>query len=150
MLACVASGILWASRYEGSPSPVWHEHRVDRPWLSVGVDRSLLTVAVITPFPPDENELSTPGITCHAFGFGYNDTVASGAAGDAMWTVGHYRGVQFHIAYAIAATAVPPVIGCFQMFRTRQRRAAGLCARCGYNLRASPGRCPECGAGAAT
>jgi hypothetical protein len=50
----------------------------------------------------------------------------------------------------MAALALPPVIWAGLQIRrarlTRGRRRLGLCLACGYDLRHSPGRCPECGA----
>jgi hypothetical protein len=34
---------------------------------------------------------------------------------------------------------------CLADHRGESRRAGGLCARCGYDMRASPRCCPECG-----
>jgi hypothetical protein len=45
---------------------------------------------------------------------------------------------------AIGATA-GPVVAWLLVRRRRRPFGPGLCGSCGYDLRASPGRCPECG-----
>lgn len=47
--------------------------------------------------------------------------------------------------YVAAALLPLPAWCAFALRRDRRRKRVGLCRRCGYDLRASAGRCPECG-----
>lgn len=62
------------------------------------------------------------------------------------WKIG---GRTLWIVYApywllVALTAMPPLLLCRGALKSR--RSPGLCRQCGYDLRATPERCPECGA----
>ena len=48
-------------------------------------------------------------------------------------------------AYLVALFAALPAVHFLQLLRRRRVKPAGHCLKCGYDLRATPDRCPECG-----
>ena len=68
------------------------------------------------------------------------DGLRSGVIFYAQWGVVHW-------CIILGASVLPLywVVAEWKRNLMRVRRKRGLCSRCGYDLRATPGRCPECG-----
>jgi hypothetical protein len=69
-----------------------------------------------------------------------------GSEADIFGTPDAYVEVGVRASSLVGVLALPPALWITAAMRGRRRRYAdGTCARCGYDLRATPGRCPECG-----
>lgn len=78
------------------------------------------------------------GRATHLGGFGYIFVNSSNPSGS-WWLVSlpHW--------FLVGLSALLPARWLVLKRRALRRQGAGLCENCGYDLRATPGRCPECG-----
>jgi hypothetical protein len=56
-----------------------------------------------------------------------------------------YVAIKAPYWFLVAVTAATPLRAWMHQIRGRNRSRVGLCPACGYDVRATPDRCPECG-----
>jgi hypothetical protein len=84
------------------------------------------------PFSRNVREYLLPAI-----GLGYRKTQYANERASYSVYVPHWLGA---LAFALL-----PTVWYVRVVRPRRRSVAGCCVRCGYDLRATPAQCPECG-----
>jgi hypothetical protein len=132
------------------------EHQLTRVGcLQMFVDRHSVGIGVVTPWqgrPTAVSVLPFDGqffIPRPPYGFVRWNT-RDLSASSFMWTSEfQYRALLLPPWLVVAITGLLPSWWLLRAIRVRGRRLRGLCASCGYDLRASPDRCPECGTPAA-
>jgi hypothetical protein len=173
LLLFVAVVVMWVRSYRHCDSIQWHRHAgwiADPPKMgflqstagpsgATTDGRALISCAgllqfrawhqeylpekSIWPFPPAGFRAFTNSLerfpelrlnTEHWLGFGYREEPYGGTK---CATVPHW---------SVALTSVVlPAWWIRSFYRRRRAQRLGHCSRCGYDLRATPERCPECG-----
>jgi hypothetical protein len=155
---CAAVCVLWVRSYSAYDSVT--RIRSMR-WTQADSWRGLVVVSGVD----DRNEpLSVPDSLQHHTSAEPKSPYFEAVA-DARWRFAGFAvqppttvhaGVQFtrwlvaapywSVAALLAIGPIVKLLGSAMLRRARRRRHAGLCPACGYDLRATPDLCPECGA----
>ncbi len=175
LLLCVTVVMLWILSYRSTSTLIWPEDNQSCHFVSSYKGRVEITTQSIAPALTPGLQISVTRVDVTTLGLVslYGGTItadrkrgyAKGPFGrftlrrdvhklDRQWWGFGARRSDFARVYTVPywfVAVVPFVASASQMFwwRRRQRRhrreMIGFCGKCGYDLRASPERCPECG-----
>ena len=137
LLLCVAAAVLWVRNSWQGDSAVLKA--LGRDWVLMSVD-GRACVAVWPAMSRQEKASPPTGVRMWSFAeFGWiTYRVGSKAV----------RSLVVPYWFLVLGSAALPAYRTARTLRARaktRRKRRGLCPTCGYDLRASPQRCPECG-----
>ena len=151
LLLCVATLLLWACSYVHSQVRMGV---IDGQFVVVSIESSQYFADEM--FDRLGSRRVLMGLTKNAgssrgvFGVRHAQSHVQGNS-TSGWTWGTAGGVPYAViviplAYPAVLLALPPLLWLLGRLRRRRRARSGLCIACGYDCRATPDRCPECGA----
>jgi hypothetical protein len=165
LLLCVATCVLWVRSYRLSEWIAW---RCAGGARSVRSARGSVEVALLlADWSKYPSEFHGPKYQRDVVRPAFNYLLLLGGSWDDRDFNGQWLGFEWHhkrnrrqgvlhglavvpFWFLVMATAAPPVAWIRHRLRSRvhgrRRSELGLCASCGYDMRATPQRCPECGA----
>jgi len=169
LLLCIAVATMWVRSYYRCDMLDLHTKGGDRYGClsvcgSIVLEQQLNEVFEGTASPPGWVLMSrsywlesfrtakwgAPAYEWRLFGYGVvvnRGVITPGVQGVTSARPGAWRNLVVILPHwvLLVPLALPPLLSLCRWKRVRSRRKLGLCPVCGYDLRASKDRCPECG-----
>jgi hypothetical protein len=148
---CVTTATLWVRSYLVADQLT--KPRADG-YTTINSDRGVIAYVVDNDSPPPGSDASWRWYKAYrgTFGGGFDATAGSSTVDSIVGgTAYRQRAWWVHHWLIVLATAIFPSVRFGRWWRRRHagrdraRRLRGQCPVCGYDLCATPARCPECG-----
>jgi hypothetical protein len=156
LLFCITSSVVWARSYFVGDRWIWYDSDCSQCYNAIGIGRGFVRYAWgdnsrLTGINPASGYYRQPGPDKGIYQIGRSGRRRVAVPGVYYnHEPADFLIVQFSLAVPFIISTIWPLLWLLRARRERRGRRLGLCPICGYDLRESFGRCPECGTASPT